>query len=521
ETGIINNDGFGNTETITGPGRVTEIRTTQENDIIVGSALDDRFIPMAGIDQIDGGDGIDLVRYDRTGVEKVTFVSGVATGIWRGQNFEHTLINIERVRGSRDFGDELTGDALNDSFEGRGGDDTLIGLGGDDQLFGDDGNDSIVGGDGGDALHGGDGNDVLDASGGAVSTQEFGDFVQPGLGSDIVIGHEAVFQAGSGVSLSYGDVDGLGGVTITSGPDGSGTVSGAGGQINDTFTFAIGFTGSTGDDVFIGSNDGHFEWFSGLAGADSFNGGGGQNQVNYDVELDYYGGLGSGINVDILNGEIVDTQGSIDTITGINDVFGTDLDDTMTAAGTTDSITFYGSDGNDRLEGGSSFDYLEGGVGVDTLIGGAGDDFLVIEFGVDDSVDGGADRDVLFFQDLGSFDFRGVNVASIYEGSEVLNMENGGSDTLTLTLQSVFDFSDTADRLLDNFFGASPDNTITIRGDVGDILRFDASGGESFTEIDQLQDEDGEDLRAFEYTDNAGIVAIVAVDDDVAVQAVS
>jgi hemolysin type calcium-binding protein len=85
-TGVVANDGWGGTDTITGPGSITEIRGTMLKDRITGSAGDDRFILMGGDDILKGGKGRDLVRYDRSGVEAVTMdlAAGSATGIWKG-----------------------------------------------------------------------------------------------------------------------------------------------------------------------------------------------------------------------------------------------------------------------------------------------------------------------------------------------------------------------------------------------------------------------------------------------------
>ena len=73
-------------------------------------------------------------------------------------------------------------------------------------------------------FHGGDGDDILDASGGSAESQSYGDFVQPGLGSNIILGHAGNWNdRNEGIDISYGDVSGVGGMTITSGANGIGT----------------------------------------------------------------------------------------------------------------------------------------------------------------------------------------------------------------------------------------------------------------------------------------------------------
>jgi VCBS repeat-containing protein len=86
-------------------------------------------------------------------------------------------------------GENVTGDARNNTFYGgieadtlRGGDgsDLLVGGGGQDQLFGDSGNDHLVGGLGNDTLTGGLGNDIMEGGGGA-------DTMTGGGGDDVYV----------------------------------------------------------------------------------------------------------------------------------------------------------------------------------------------------------------------------------------------------------------------------------------------------------------------------------------------
>ncbi|MBN9889850.1 DUF4214 domain-containing protein [Salipiger abyssi] len=144
ETGIVSEDGFGGTDTIvrattldgqTGesyvPGRL-EIRGTAHTDILTGSADMERFIPLSGNDTVDGGAGWDMLRYDQHGASTavtVDLADGTATGAWREESFSQTVSNIESVRGTREFGDRLSGSLSAESLDGRGGDDLLLGDG--------------------------------------------------------------------------------------------------------------------------------------------------------------------------------------------------------------------------------------------------------------------------------------------------------------------------------------------------------------------------------------------------------
>lgn len=190
-TGRINNDGFGDSDRITGDGRAWEIRTTMHDDRVTGSGANESFILMGGNDQLNGAGGFDRVRYDRSGVDavEVDLAAGTATGTWGGQAFSHQLSNIEAVRGSREGNDTISGTNGSNRLEGQGGNDRLIGRGGNDTLIGDEGRDRLDGGGGRDQLFGGDGNDTL-KGGKGNDTLEGGsgnDLLNGGGGSDVFV----------------------------------------------------------------------------------------------------------------------------------------------------------------------------------------------------------------------------------------------------------------------------------------------------------------------------------------------
>ena len=384
-TGVVSNDGHGFTDQINvlgGDGRL-EIRGTDLNDRVLGSARNDGFIPEQGNDTFDGADGFDRVRYDRSGVDAVMvdLAAQTATGTWDGFGFTDTLISVEYIRGSRDGDDTILGDGDAEYFEGRGGDDsldgrggndtldgedgndTLIGGAGDDRLIGDDGNDVLIGGDGRDNLNGGAGNDLLDASQGDAATQGFGDFITPGTGSDTILGHAAHWDTGEGADIAYFDlnVD----LTITSGNNGSGTVTGTG--VNDSFSYIHYFIGGQGNDMITGGSEDRWEGFQGRAGNDTIDGGtgGGNNQVSYDS--DHYDGGTNAISANLATGTATDGFGDTDTLININQLRGSIFNDTITAAGATDGFYVDGDDGNDTFEGGDGHDWFEGGDGTDTF----------------------------------------------------------------------------------------------------------------------------------------------------------
>ncbi|MDU8914101.1 calcium-binding protein, partial [Aestuariicoccus sp. MJ-SS9] len=243
--------------------------------------------------------------------------------------------------------------------------------------------DSLDGGDGRDRLFGGDGNDTLDASGGAAETQGFGDQVRPGLGADTILGHAGLWELGEGNNLSYGDISGVGGMTIAIGVDGTGTaVSGDAGLVDDTFTFVNFVEGSQDGDLITGADEDRFQGYAPLGGDDTVHGGAGFDQLQYDFEMDWFGGEGSGITVDWDAGTVIDTQGNTDTFTGIESIRGSQLGDLMDATGMTEWTQLRGEGGDDRLIGGVGDNRFRGGDGVDTAVIGVNyDDATISEDG--------------------------------------------------------------------------------------------------------------------------------------------
>ncbi len=125
---------------------------------IMGLAGNDQLEGMAGADILDGGAGGDFANYIQSdaGVN-VNLETGINTG---GHAEGDVLISIEKLIGS-DFGDTLTGDALDNSLTGRAGNDVLRGGDGDDYINGNQGDDVIFGDAGNDTLYGEGGADTF------------------------------------------------------------------------------------------------------------------------------------------------------------------------------------------------------------------------------------------------------------------------------------------------------------------------------------------------------------------------
>jgi len=153
-------DQWGNHERVSG---VEILKGSRWDDNFIGNKKINDFRGLAGDDTLDGGRGVDRVRYDQdvqyggnSGV-KVNLKKGTATD---GFGDTDTLIRIENVRGSG-FGDVIFGSNGKNKLEGGAGRDKLFGLNGNDTLKGDDGKDRLDGGNGNDYLTGGNQNDTF------------------------------------------------------------------------------------------------------------------------------------------------------------------------------------------------------------------------------------------------------------------------------------------------------------------------------------------------------------------------
>ena len=333
-----------------------EIQTRGGNDTVTGSPFDDRVILGLGTDTANAGEGNDRIRYDRDeytlGVN-VNLATGTATDAANSGQFSHTLSNFEEVIGSS-FDDRLTANDAGTRLEGRNGDDTLIGGAGRDRLIG------------------GDGDDILDASAGSIDNQSIGDFVDPGTGTNTIIGHQQLWEQGDGIDLHYAGVSGTGGITISVGGNGSGTVTSANpGVVDDTFTYAHYFIGTSDADTFNGSGQ-DFEGWQGRAGNDTINGGDGWDRIDY-IDDHFSGGFG-GVSVNLLSGTATDGFGDTDTFTGIEEARGTDQNDTF--IGSNNNERFQGRGGNDTFSGAGGDDRYDLGAGADTVVFSDGKDYI-------------------------------------------------------------------------------------------------------------------------------------------------
>ena len=461
------------------------------NDTLNGDAGDDYLEAGSGTDSINGGAGRNTLSYaDDFGASqgiRATF-TGLGTGTvldWSGAT--DTFTGIERIRGT----------ALNDTLTGSAGRQSLSGEDGNDNLFGGADDDDLSGGYGNDNLTGGDGDDYLQPGFGI-------DNVEGGAGFDAIVYLHENGPAGAGIRATFtGQSTG----TVIDMDGGTDTFTGVervratqyadtliGGTGNDNFGAEAGadtISGGAGDDTIQPGT-----------GADTIDGGAGRDRLEYL----YDDGATAGVRVNFAGagrGQVTVWTSDIQTFTGIEEVRGTNFADTM--VGSLGDERFEGEGGNDVIFGAQGDDDLMGGDGNDQLVGGAGNDYLEGGNG-DDTLDGAADatgfgdymrpglgtNTIIGSQTLFQVAQDGIDISysdvSGVGGLTILVGDNGFGTTRSGTAGLVNDTFSWA-----HFFQGSQDaDRITVSGSTGDWFQGFSGyagndtidGGTGFDDID-------------------------------------
>ena len=165
---IENVDGSDFDDIITGSSGANVINGNDGNDRLFGEAGNDRLFGGDGVDRLDGGEGNDILsgglgvdiffggagadlHLGGAGVDTIDYraassaiVVNLSTGGTMGDAAGDTFFGVERVLGSENFNDHITGGSTSDNLHGRGGDDYIHGgSSGNDSLFGQGGVDSF------------------------------------------------------------------------------------------------------------------------------------------------------------------------------------------------------------------------------------------------------------------------------------------------------------------------------------------------------------------------------------------
>jgi len=295
---------------------------------------------------------------------------------------------------------------------GAGNDLIRTGPGGS-YLSGGDGNDTIYGGAGDDSIEDYQGDDYVNAGEGNnyVTTYAGNDTILAGNGNDYLTGGDGddVISGGGGNDTLVGGAGANGGNNILDGGDGDDSITGgsrndtiSGGAGNDTLIGDDFYQPEFGNDVLFGGDG--FDILVGGNGSDRLDGGDGNDFLSVDLaDTLAVGGAGfdqlnliGTIHAVVLTDALFLFDGVAFANPGIESVAvsGTELADTLNAAGYTGNVAYFGRGGNDTLVGGSGNDTLDGGAGNDFLDGGAGGDRLDGGEG-DDTLIGGIGEDIL------------------------------------------------------------------------------------------------------------------------------
>jgi Ca2+-binding RTX toxin-like protein len=327
-------DGFGSTDSLH---LINDVRGTHNSDIATGDDGDNRFQMGSGSDHVDGRGGIDDMDYSRdnddgtathgvfANLSDATAASALGSALAGTAIDLHssvdTLVNMEEITGS-EFGDVLIGkNAGYSGLSGLAGADTLIGNSADTWVYYDE---------------------------------------------------EARFGGTAGITVNLSDT--------TQGLQAAHTATDGFGS-TDTLTGIENVRGTAGADTIVG--DAHDNFFQMGAGADTIDGGDGEDTIDYSRD-NSHGGATHGVLVN-LSGQVlstalgstgphsaVDMSGAIDTLANVENVIGTDFADAI-----------WGNSGSNTLIGGGGDDLIRGGAGDDILIGGAGNDTLEGDSGHD------------------------------------------------------------------------------------------------------------------------------------------
>ncbi len=335
--------------------RIETVYTLDGDDVVIGDGLDnalwsrggndtftsgggnDYFYAGEGSDTFDGGSGADTVDYYNTpsGAVMVNLVTGQAT---KADGTTDTLSNVENIVGSN----------FDDTLYGSIGDNSIWGGSGNDQLYGQDGNDLIYAGLGADLVDGGGGFDYVDYShaqgGGVIVNLALSQAIEADGSIDTLTGIE-------NVKGSQGDDN------LTGDMSGNSLYGGDGSDI---------FRGNAGNDLYYG--EGGNDYFFADQGSDGVDGGAGIDNISYIFSL-----TGS-VTVNLTTGQAYEADGSVDTISSIENITGSRYNDSL--IGNSSANLIWGFLGNDIIDAGTGDDYIYAGLGSDIIDGGVGNDTI-------------------------------------------------------------------------------------------------------------------------------------------------
>ena len=187
-----------------------------------------------------------------------------------------------------------------------------------------------------------------------------------------------------------------------------------------------------GDDNLYGA--GGADVLMGELGADILDGGQGADVLDGGDGIDTasYSASSEGVNVDLLTGTGTGGEAEGDTLVGIENVIGSDHNDTFT--GDDQANTFEGGLGDDQFIGSAGSDTIDGGDGSDTVsFAGAINDHKVIIDGVNVTVEHVATGDIDTLNNIENLSFSDASLTptSLADGTVSMLVSQSGSGRLS------------------------------------------------------------------------------------------
>ena len=286
-----------------------------------GGSGDDVMVANQADNVLDGNGGVNSVSYihDTIGVT-LDLTIGTANGAGTGTD---SILNFVHATGGS-------------------GDDVMTGTSGANTLIGGEGDDTILGGGGADMIDGGDG---MDTASYLTSTNRVDVSLLAGTATGAQATGDVLSSIESLTGSAFGDsLKGNNAINILNGEGGKDTLIGYNG---DDSIF-----GGAGRDILNGGN-----------GADILDGGAGVDQARYN-------GSTEAVQIDLLAGTATGGQAEGDTLISIENLFGSNHNDTL-----------YGDTNNNKIFGHNGDDALAAGGGISKLFGGSGSDSFVLSDG--------------------------------------------------------------------------------------------------------------------------------------------